>query len=98
MRQIGTKIEGSGSVANSYKNAKPHNITLMPGVHKSVEWSWLAFRFFNVISFVYNPWCAYVNSIGPPTRLPQALHGSAFSLLTIDIQDSTGGLTDNRRY
>ncbi len=23
--------------------------------------SWLAFRFFNVVSFVYNSWCANVN-------------------------------------
>ena len=34
--------------------------------------SWLAFRFFNVVSFVYSFRCANVNSVGPPTRLPQA--------------------------
>lgn len=33
--------------------------------------SWLAFRFFNVVSFAYNSSLANVNSVGPPTRLPQ---------------------------
>ena len=33
----------------------------------------LAFRFFNVVSFVYNSWCSTVNSVGPPSRLPRSL-------------------------
>ncbi len=41
--------------------------------NKSVNRSWLAFRFFNVDSFVYNSWCGNVYSVGPPTRLPQTL-------------------------
>jgi len=41
--------------------------------NKSVNRSWLAFWFFNVVSFVYNFRCAKVNSVGPPTRLPQSL-------------------------
>jgi len=40
--------------------------------NKTVNRSWLAFRFFNVVSFVYKFSCANVNSVGPPTRLPQA--------------------------
>jgi hypothetical protein len=39
--------------------------------NKSVNRSWLASRFFNLVSFVYNSRFANVNSVGPPTRLPQ---------------------------
>ncbi len=34
---------------------------------------WLAFRFFNVVSFVYNLRLFNVNRVGPPSRLPQSL-------------------------
>ena len=41
--------------------------------------SWLVFRFFNVVSFVYNSWCINGISVGPPTRLPQTSVDSAGS-------------------
>jgi hypothetical protein len=44
-------------------------------LYKLVNRRWLAVRFFNVVSFIYNPWCANANPIGSPTRLPQALDG-----------------------
>ena len=44
--------------------------------NNSVNRSWLVGRFSNVVSFVYNSWCANVNSVGPPTLLPRALYRS----------------------
>ena len=41
--------------------------------NKSVNRSWLVLRFFKLVSFGYHAWCANVNSVGPPTRLPQTL-------------------------
>jgi len=48
--------------------------------NKSVNRRWLAFRFFNAITFVYNSWCANVESVGPPTRLPQSFAASGNAL------------------
>lgn len=54
--------------------------------NKSVNRSWLAFRFFNVVSFAYNSRSANVNSVGPPTRLPSAFGGED-SLVTDQSDD-----------
>lgn len=35
--------------------------------------SWLAFAFFNDVSFVQGVWLVNVNRVGPPIRLPQSL-------------------------
>ena len=43
----------------------------MKNLHnKAVNRSWLAFRFSNVVRFVYSPWRTNGNSLGPPTGLP----------------------------
>ena len=41
--------------------------------NQSVNRSWLAFRFLEVISFDYVFWLFKVSRVGPPTRLPRPL-------------------------
>jgi len=54
-------------------------------ITKSVNRSWLAFRFFNVASFDYSSWFVNIVSLGPPTRLPQSLSSRSLPLKSEQI-------------